>query len=229
MKKRPVFLRMLDDAREGKVDVILVWRIDRFARSMKDFVLTTLDLNKWKVRLISVTENVDMKRRVVVLLSLLSSLALSAADIVEFPSGDIALHGVLYKPDGPGPFPAVVYNHGSAAGMLSKEAFDALGPVFATSDGTIRLMKEIDEVIDKHGGWPRAFQNDVEPRSETKIVSWAGVKCPRIHRTIRYATSPFAWLGMTRLGWSSLREPATESCLSETEGYWAEPGCERAN
>jgi carboxymethylenebutenolidase len=64
--------------------------------------------------------------------SLLSPLALSEADIVTFPSGAITLHGVLYKPDGPGPFPAVVYNHGSAAGMLSKEAFDSLGPVFAS-------------------------------------------------------------------------------------------------
>ena len=63
---------------------------------------------------------------------LLSPLVLSAADIVAFPSGDITLHGVLYKPEGPGPFPAVVYNHGSAAGMVSKSAFDALGPVFAS-------------------------------------------------------------------------------------------------
>jgi carboxymethylenebutenolidase len=65
---------------------------------------------------------------------LLSPVVLSAADsdIVAFPSGDITLHGVLYKPEGTGPFPAVVYNHGSAAGMLSKEAFDALGPVFAS-------------------------------------------------------------------------------------------------
>src|SRR5437764_11209818 len=62
---------------------------------------------------------------------LLSPLVLSAADIVAFPSGDITLHGALYKPEGAGPFPAVVYNHGSAAGMLSKQAFDALGPVFA--------------------------------------------------------------------------------------------------
>ena len=64
---------------------------------------------------------------------LLSPLALSVADgyIVTFPSGEITLHGVLYKPEGTGPFPAVVYNHGSAAGMLSKQAFDALGPVFA--------------------------------------------------------------------------------------------------
>jgi carboxymethylenebutenolidase len=63
---------------------------------------------------------------------LLSPLVLSAADIVVFPSGEIALHGVLYKPEGKGPFPAVVYNHGSAPGMLSKEAFDALGPAFAS-------------------------------------------------------------------------------------------------
>jgi carboxymethylenebutenolidase len=50
---------------------------------------------------------------------------------VTFQSGDLTLHGELYKPDGAGPFPAVVYNHGSAPGMLSKQAFDALGPVFA--------------------------------------------------------------------------------------------------
>src|SRR6202049_2622247 len=67
-----------------------------------------------------------------ILFSLLfSPLVLSAADIVAFPSGEITLHGALYRPEGKGPFPAVVYNHGSAAGMLSKTAFEALGPVFA--------------------------------------------------------------------------------------------------
>ncbi len=59
VKRRPVFERMLADAKAGKVDVILVWRIDRFARSMKDFVDTTLLLDTWKVRLISTTESVD--------------------------------------------------------------------------------------------------------------------------------------------------------------------------
>lgn len=67
-----------------------------------------------------------------ILLSLLLSSVALAEDVVTFPSGNITLHGVLYKPAGNGPFPAVVYNHGSAAGMLSKEAFDALGPVFAS-------------------------------------------------------------------------------------------------
>jgi carboxymethylenebutenolidase len=68
----------------------------------------------------------------VLLLLLLPHALLPAANVVSFPSGDILLHGVLYKPAGPGPFPAVLYNHGSAPGMLSRDAFDALGPVFAS-------------------------------------------------------------------------------------------------
>ena len=60
---------------------------------------------------------------------------LSGADDVTFPSGDITLHGVVYRPEGKGPFPAVVYNHGSAAGMISKTGFEALGPVSRAMDG----------------------------------------------------------------------------------------------
>jgi carboxymethylenebutenolidase len=67
-----------------------------------------------------------------ILFSLLFSPILSAADTVAFPSGEITLHGVVFRPEGKGPFPAIVYNHGSAAGMLSREAFEALGPVFAS-------------------------------------------------------------------------------------------------
>jgi carboxymethylenebutenolidase len=58
------------------------------------------------------------------------AIAQPASDIITFTSGNLTLKGVLFKPEGAGPFPAVVYNHGSAAGMLSQEAFDALGPVF---------------------------------------------------------------------------------------------------
>lgn len=63
---------------------------------------------------------------------LLLPLFLFASAVVSFPSGDLTLHGVVYKPKGPGPFPAIVYNHGSAPGMLSRQAFEALGPVFAS-------------------------------------------------------------------------------------------------
>lgn len=50
---------------------------------------------------------------------------------VTFSNGARQLGGVLYMPEGPGSFPAVLYNHGSAPGMLNNQAFDLLGPLFA--------------------------------------------------------------------------------------------------
>jgi carboxymethylenebutenolidase len=37
----------------------------------------------------------------------------SAPELVSFPSGDLVLRGFLYKPQGTGPFPAMIWNHGS--------------------------------------------------------------------------------------------------------------------
>ena len=34
-------------------------------------------------------------------------------ELVSFPCDDFTLHGFIYKPEGKGPFPAVLYNHGS--------------------------------------------------------------------------------------------------------------------
>jgi dienelactone hydrolase len=54
-----------------------------------------------------------------------------ASETVSFKSGSLVLYGLVYKPPGTGPLPAVLYNHGSARGMASNAAFDALGPMFA--------------------------------------------------------------------------------------------------
>jgi dienelactone hydrolase len=49
---------------------------------------------------------------------------------VAFSNGHAQLKGVLYKPEGAGPFPVLLFNHGSAPGMLNQQAFDRLGPMF---------------------------------------------------------------------------------------------------
>ena len=55
-------------------------------------------------------------------------------DEVTFPSGKLMLRGFLYKPDGNGPFPAVLYNHGSEQNPGLKPAlaefFSSRGYVF---------------------------------------------------------------------------------------------------
>jgi dienelactone hydrolase len=59
-------------------------------------------------------------------LSLISAAA-QPAERVEVPSGDAKLHAVLYRPAGPGPFPAVVALHtcdGLSRGLGDGEAID---------------------------------------------------------------------------------------------------------
>ena len=55
----------------------------------------------------------------------------AVAEEIVFQNGAVVLHGVVYKPAGAGPFPAMLYNHGSAPGMQNRQAFEILGPLFA--------------------------------------------------------------------------------------------------
>lgn len=65
------------------------------------------------------------------LLSLMTpALHAMAPQIVSFPSGDKTLRGLLYLPSGPGPFRTVLYNHGSAPGLLNNKAFARIAPLF---------------------------------------------------------------------------------------------------
>ena len=55
---------------------------------------------------------------------------------MTIPSGNIGLKALLWKPAGNGPFPAVLFNHGSGtdsehtAGMTMTEAAEKLAPTF---------------------------------------------------------------------------------------------------
>jgi dienelactone hydrolase len=60
-----------------------------------------------------------------------------APQVVEFPSGKLHLKAYLWKPEGQGPFPAMLFNHGSGgetadltAGMQITEAAQILAPFF---------------------------------------------------------------------------------------------------
>jgi carboxymethylenebutenolidase len=92
------------------------------------------------------------KRAVVIarVLSVALALALGAGaraqgpdkpDTVVVHSGELTLHALLWRPAGAGPFPAILFNHGSGHGVLSSSGEkyehtmewqgEQLGPVFA--------------------------------------------------------------------------------------------------
>ena len=57
--ERPKFQLMLENAKTGRFDVIIFWKLDRFCRSLVDLVNIEKMLRGWKIGLCSVTEFID--------------------------------------------------------------------------------------------------------------------------------------------------------------------------
>src|SRR5258708_18973136 len=56
-KRRPVFDRMLTDARAARIQLLVVWAIDRLHRSMQGAINDVLELYRLGVRVLSVRES----------------------------------------------------------------------------------------------------------------------------------------------------------------------------
>ena len=56
---RPGFQRLLRDCEDGKIDVIVCYKLDRLTRSIADFVALSECFDKWGVSFVSVTQNLD--------------------------------------------------------------------------------------------------------------------------------------------------------------------------
>jgi DNA invertase Pin-like site-specific DNA recombinase len=59
-KKRLKQQELIELARRGKVDVVLVWRLDRWGRSLHDVVISLQELAAAGVSFVSITESLDL-------------------------------------------------------------------------------------------------------------------------------------------------------------------------
>lgn len=57
---RPAFDEMLRDAKRGRFDVLLCWKLDRIGRSLSNLLRLLEDLRAWNVGLISYSESLDL-------------------------------------------------------------------------------------------------------------------------------------------------------------------------
>jgi DNA invertase Pin-like site-specific DNA recombinase len=58
-KKLPERDRLLADARSGKIDLVCVWKFDRFSRSLVDLVTSLDNFRVWGVQFVSLQDNID--------------------------------------------------------------------------------------------------------------------------------------------------------------------------
>lgn len=58
-ESRPALNQLMQDAREGRIDAVIVWRFDRFGRSLRHLVSALEEFKRLGVHFISATEGVD--------------------------------------------------------------------------------------------------------------------------------------------------------------------------
>ena len=72
---RPAFQEMIKDAKAGLFDVLIVHKIDRFARNRLDSAIYKYDLRKAKVAIEYVEHNLDSSPESIILESVLEGMA----------------------------------------------------------------------------------------------------------------------------------------------------------
>jgi DNA invertase Pin-like site-specific DNA recombinase len=76
--KRPGLNRLLDDARRGRFDVLLIWSFDRLARSVRHLLETLDELNRLNIQFVSFRESIDtggpLGRAIVVIIGAIAEL-----------------------------------------------------------------------------------------------------------------------------------------------------------
>jgi carboxymethylenebutenolidase len=113
----------------------------------------------------------------------------AAPEQVSFPSGEKTLHGFLFKPAGRGPFPAVIYNHGSEK---TPGSFPTLGE-FWTAHGFVFFLPHRSG----HGLSPGDYIVDLQKefRARTNDVVVSGRNDVLLHeRANSDVASAVAWL-----------------------------------
>ena len=73
--QRPDFQRMIEDAAKGQFEMVIVWKLDRFARNRYDSAIYKARLKKYGVRVVSVKENITDSPEGIILEGLLESMA----------------------------------------------------------------------------------------------------------------------------------------------------------
>lgn len=58
--QRPDLTRLMEDVRSGKVTTLIVWKMDRLFRSLKDLIDTLQELDKMGCVFISLKDNIDL-------------------------------------------------------------------------------------------------------------------------------------------------------------------------
>lgn len=84
--RRPALDQLMHDARTRKIDVVIVWKLDRFGRSLQEFVTRVVELDQAGVRFIAPSQGIDTNQQnpaSKLLMNILMSMAEFERDLIR--------------------------------------------------------------------------------------------------------------------------------------------------
>jgi DNA invertase Pin-like site-specific DNA recombinase len=136
---RPAFLSMMEAARKRKFDVLLVWKLDRLSRSLKDLINTLDELGSCSIDFVSYDNNLDTSTPTGKLVfQIVGAVAEFEKDIIkERVIAGLANARLKGKRLGRPPIPQTIYD--KAKKMRSEGlSFRKIGKEIGVNEGTIR-------------------------------------------------------------------------------------------
>jgi DNA invertase Pin-like site-specific DNA recombinase len=162
VKKRPVLNQLMADARLRKFDVVVVWKMDRFARSLQQLLANIQILDGCGIRFIAATQGIDTDRQNPagrMLMQILGAVAeFERGIIVERVNSGVAQFQKSYK-----------------AGRIGKDKHSKSGKDLA--NGRPQLIFPRDEAV--------RLRAQASPVSFRKIATLLGVSVGAVQRELR--------------------------------------------
>ena len=155
--ERPALKRLLADIKDGKVDCIVVYKVDRLSRSLLDFVKIMETLEKHKVSFVSVTQQFNTTSSMGRLtLNILLSFAQFEREIISERTRD-KVHAARRKGKWTGGRPVLGYDVDPKGGKLIVNADEAarvraIFELYLERQSLAATVKELDA-----RGWRNKF------------------------------------------------------------------------
>jgi DNA invertase Pin-like site-specific DNA recombinase len=136
---RPAFLSMMDAARKRKFDMLLVWKLDRLSRSLKDLINTLDELGSCGIDFVSYDNNLDTSTPTGKLVfQIVGAVAEFEKDIIrERVIAGLANARLKGKRLGRPPKAEAIYEKARIM-RLEGFSFRKIGKEFGVDEGTIR-------------------------------------------------------------------------------------------
>lgn len=153
---RPEFQRMMSDVKDGKIDVVVCYKLDRLTRSLSDLEWVLKELEKYNCNLVSASEDINTStangRFFIKIVILLAELELErTSERIKFVFEDKVKNGGAITGSQPFGYKVGLNEDGEKVVVKDEEAMDEINTIFDYFEKTQSLRQTAYYTNEKYG------------------------------------------------------------------------------